>query len=658
MDFFEEQDLARKRTLRLAILFAVSVVGVSAAVYALGMVVYYWIAVDATGVSTMTGRYDQVGELRFRLWNPFVFLITVGATVTLIGLGSIYKMARLRDGGAAVARSLGGRRVDPDGTKLDERRLLNVVEEIAIASGMPVPDVYVLDDEPGINAFAAGSTTSDAVVGVTQGTLQHLRRHELQGVIAHEFSHILNGDSRVNVRAIGLLHGIFLLALIGRFILHGARGGRREGAGAAFVGLGLLAIGSVGVLFGRMIQSGISRQREVLADASAVQFTRDTDGLAGALKKIGGAQARSFLRAPEADEASHIFFSEAIRRLRMFQGLFRTHPPLDERIRKLEPHWDGEFPEVVLPEISAGMSSPPAPPAAVVSAFAEPPTEEAVSDSLAHIGSPRPEQVAYAQALHASLPERWVHAVHQAPMAQAMIFGLLLSQDEVSRGSEIRAVAEGTDAQTADLALRFHSEGGDRSSTQKIALVDMAMPALRNLSRDEYRRFHDVLRALIESDRRVDLFEYTLSRMVSRHLARHFDRSGPTIVKYRSFRALLPDVAVLLSALARVGARNEDAAVRAFRHGRRALQLGAEHLQLLPVEQCTLREIDAALSRYDAATPTLKKNLMLACAATVLADDAVTDREAELIRAIGDAIDCPVPPFVASGDHHGNPKHL
>ena len=658
MDFFEEQDLARQRTFRLGLLFALAVVGVSTAVYGLGLLVYYWIATDATGVAYVVGEYDQVQQIGFSLWNPMVFVVTVGSTVLLIALGSLYKIAQLRDGGAAVALALGGRRVDSDTTKLEERRLINVVEEMAIASGVPVPDVYVLDNEVGINAFAAGKTTSDAIVGVTHGTLQLLRRGELQGVIAHEFSHILNGDSRINLRAIGLLHGIFLLALIGRFILHGSRGSRREGAGAALVGLGLLAIGSVGVLFGRMIQSAISRQRELLADASAVQFTRDIDGLVGAFKKIGGAQAHSYLKAPGADEASHIFFSDAIRRLRMFQSLFRTHPPIGDRIRKLEPHWDGEFPEVALPEISEGMSSPPDPVAGPMSAFAMPPSEAAVGEAVAHIGSPRPAQIEYARSLHASLPDLWIHAVHQAPMAQAMVFGLLLAQDEVLLGSEIRAVAELTDPQTADLALRFHSEAGDRSSAQKIALIDMAMPTLRNLAPDEYRRFSQVVDALIESDRRVALFEYTLSRMIQRHLARHFDGVGSTPVKFRSLRTVLPDIRVLLSTLARVGGRSEEEAAQALRQGAHVLHLSGEHAQLLPAEECTLRNVDSALTRYDAATPTLKKSLMLACAATVMADDKVTDREVELIRAIGDAVDCPVPPFVASDDQHGNPQRL
>jgi Zn-dependent protease with chaperone function len=508
MDFFEEQTLARKRTLRLTFLFAAAVVGVIFCVYVLAMLFYGFAATDAAGVAYVVGDYARVRPAIMALWNPRVFLFAVSATVTVVGLGSLYKIAQLRGGGSTVAQSLGGRRVDPDSTRLEERRLLNVVEEMAIASGIPVPEVFVLDREPGINAFAAGNTTSDSVIGVTNGTLQLLRRDELQGVVAHEMSHILNGDSRINLRAIGLLHGIFLLALIGRFLIRGSTYNRKkEGAGVVLLGLGLLSIGSIGVFFGRMIQSSISRQRELLADASAVQFTRDTEGLVGALKKIGGAGSSSYLETPRADEASHIFFSDAIRRLRLFTGLFRTHPPLGDRIRKLEPQWDGEFTEVEFPQISDGMSTPPDALPGQVNAFAEAPTEESVSQAIEHIGSPRPEQITFARSLHRALPELWVHAVHQAPMAQAVVFGLLLAQDEQLRGAELIRLAELTDSEMADLTLRLHSEALHRSAAEKIALVDMAMPTLRTLSFQEYERFRNVIDVLMRSDHRIDLFE-------------------------------------------------------------------------------------------------------------------------------------------------------
>ncbi|MGD8607020.1 MAG: M48 family metallopeptidase [Myxococcales bacterium] len=649
MDFFEEQALARKRTVRLVILFALAVIGVMLAVYILAMFVYSVAIQDTTGVAYMVGRYESMGRVHASWWDPAVFSFAVGATSLVVGLGSLYKTAQLRDGGSALALALGGRKMDSDASKLEERRLLHVVEEMAIASGVPAPEIYVLEREPGINAFAAGKTASDAVIGVTHGTLHLLRRQELQGVIAHEFSHILNGDSRINMRSVGLLHGIFVLALVGRFLLRGSTtSSRKQSGGLALVGLGLLVIGSLGVLFGRMIQSAISRQRELLADASAVQFTRDTEGLVGALKKIGGATSRSYLRAPEADEASHIFFSEAIRRMRLFSGLFRTHPRLEERIRKLEPQWDGRFTEVSLPQIADGMSTPPGAPAEDVTAFAEAPSEEAVSHAIHHVGNPRPEQMALARSLHAAIPEHWLRAVHQAPMAQAVVFGLLLANDEVLRGHQLVTLQELTDGQTADLALRFHAEAAIQPSAQKIALVDMAIPTLRSLSVEEYERFRRTLHALIAEDQRVDLFEYALSRMIRRHLGRYFEGVGSTPVRFRSLKRLLPDARVILATLARAGNRAEEDAQRAFRQGVKTLQIQGSAKAILPSGECTLAAVDEALKRYDAATPVLKKNLMLACAATVMADDDVTDREAELLRAIGDGLDCPVPPFVQS----------
>ena len=244
MDFFEEQVLARKRTRRLAFLFTLAVHGVIAAVNILAMLISGVISVDAACGRYMTGDYSNVSQLALAMWNPRVFVFAVGSTAAVVGLGSLYKIGHLRAGGPAVAHGLGGRRVDPDSTRLDERRLLNVVEEMAIASGIPAPEVYVLDREPGINAFAAGNTTSDAVIGVTQGTLQLLRRDELQGVIAHEFSHILNGDSRINLRAIGLLHGIFLVALIGRFVILGSMHSvKKVVVGVAVICFGLIAFG-------------------------------------------------------------------------------------------------------------------------------------------------------------------------------------------------------------------------------------------------------------------------------------------------------------------------------------------------------------------------------------------------------------------------------
>src|SRR5690606_28971990 len=252
-----------------------------------------------------------------------------------------------RQGGSVVAGLLGGLPVNPATDDPDERRLVNVVEEMAIASGVPVPAIYVLPGEESINAFAAGYGVHDAAVAVTRGALKHLTRDELQGVIAHEFSHILNGDMRLNIRLIGLLHGLLLLALIGRVLLRSggrSRGRRKEKGGSvqvALIGLGLVLLGYIGVFFGKLIKAAASRQREYLADAAAVQFTRNPEGIAGALKKIGALGAGSRIVHPRAEELSHLYFASGLRS--SFAGLFATHPPLVERIRRIDPSFSGDF---------------------------------------------------------------------------------------------------------------------------------------------------------------------------------------------------------------------------------------------------------------------------------------------------------------------------
>ncbi|MFU8802182.1 MAG: M48 family metallopeptidase, partial [Bradymonadaceae bacterium] len=341
MDFFESQDIARRNTGRLIFLF-----GLAVAVLIIGTyfgVLIGWYAFFSEEIAADPNR-------SMTLWNGQVFVLSTALTLATVFGGSYFKTRSLSSGGRAVAESLGGRRVDYNTSDADDRRFLNVVEEMALASGVPVPAMYILEDELGINAFAAGFTINDAAVAVTRGCLNNLTRDELQGVVAHEFAHILNGDMRLNIRLIGVLHGILIVFLTGRILLHAMRGGgSRRGSGVAVIaviGLILVVVGWFGLLAGRLIKSAVSRQREYLADAAAVQFTRNPDGISGALKKIGGLKNGSKIVASNAEELSHLFFGN-------FKGgrwrgswtnnFMSTHPPLDERIRRLEPKFAGDY---------------------------------------------------------------------------------------------------------------------------------------------------------------------------------------------------------------------------------------------------------------------------------------------------------------------------
>src|SRR5512145_3124237 len=333
MDFFEHQEVARRSTRRLVVLFALAVVCVVVAVNLMGAALYFAFLLPA----------DRAWSIA-ALPNGF-FLTNTLVVLGLIGGGTAVEMNALASGGDAVARMVGARPVDPSTRDLLDRRLLNVVEEMAIASGVPVPRVFVMDDESSINAFAAGHSINDAVVAVTRGTLTRLSRDELQGVIAHEFSHVLNGDMRLNMRLIGVLFGLTMVAMAGRFLLEIAgrsRGGSGRGSGSALAvlflaGVSLWVLGYIGVFFGRLIKAAVARQREFLADASAVQFTRNPDGIGGALRKIGGLGLADGLGTridhPRAEALSHLFLGAA--RPAFVKGVFASHPPIAERVRRI-----------------------------------------------------------------------------------------------------------------------------------------------------------------------------------------------------------------------------------------------------------------------------------------------------------------------------------
>jgi Zn-dependent protease with chaperone function len=644
VDFFARQDKARRNTKFLVFYFVV-------AVLLLIVAVYVAVALIFTGVELK----NSDGEASFNWAQPELFLWTAFGTLSVISLGSVFKTMALSRGGRAVAELLDGRLVNPNSTDIYERKLLNVVEEMAIASGVPVPQVYVMDNESGINAFAAGHSASDAAISVTRGCMMMLSRDELQGVIAHEYSHLLNGDMRLNLRLMGLIFGILCLTVIGRVLVQ-TRGKKNP---LPLLGLALIVIGWIGVLFGRLIQAAVSRQREFLADAAAVQFTRNPGGLANALKKIGGLSAGSELEAPRAEEASHLFFANGLHS--SFFG-FATHPPLEERIRALDPTFDGKFPTAVrppLPGVSA-LSQPPPPPRPPVRPpplpSAQPPPPPGArppplptATILADIGQPTTEHLRYAADLHQSLSPSLQAAAHDPLGASALVCAFLLSSEPAARRKQLEELGRGTSEAMLQETTRIWPEIQGLPSQARIPLVDMALPALRRLSPQQFEQFRAAVNSLIASDNETDLFEYMLQKIVMRHLETRFFPVGHSVTQFYDLRPLARDCGVLLSATAYAGQDDPAQARAAFAQGAESLGRSArcEIPWLLPNE-CELSHLDAALNRFSEAVPQIKKNVLNACAQTVSADGVIQPREAELLRAVADALDCPVPPFLQS----------
>jgi Zn-dependent protease with chaperone function len=319
MNFFAQQERARSHTKRMLILFVLAVACIVAAIDIVLFIAF--------------GASDKHHVAHMGAVAPRIIFLTSLGVIAFIGVCSMYKIGTLRSGGAAVAEQLGAMRIEPTSPDFAHKRLRNVVEEMAIASGVPVPEIYILEDEPAINAFAAGYTPADAAVTVTRGAMDKLTRDELQGVIAHEFSHVLNGDMRLNIRLMGVLFGILVIGIAGRKMLENTGRGSKDSGGYVAFGIAILAIGYIGVFFGRLIKASISRQREYLADASAVQFTRQPLGIGGALKKIGALVEGSKLQSSEKEEVAHMLFGDGVG----YSDLFATHPPLEKRIKAIDP---------------------------------------------------------------------------------------------------------------------------------------------------------------------------------------------------------------------------------------------------------------------------------------------------------------------------------
>ncbi|MDR3403771.1 MAG: M48 family metallopeptidase [Chthoniobacter sp.] len=649
MDFFARQDQARRKTKWLVVYFALAVVSMTVMLYGVALLVHGGILL----------KLHNLDETSVSLWNPTLFFGVVCGTLAIIFIGSAYKTAALADGGSAVAESLGGRLISSNTNQPDERKLLNVVEEMAIASGVPMPKVYVLDGEDGINAFAAGHTPSDAAVAVTHNCMTRLTRDELQGVIGHEFSHILNGDMRLNLRLIGILFGIFCIATLGRILMQ-VRGSGRDRNMLPLAGLLLLVIGYMGVFFGRLIQAAVSRQREFLADASSVQFTRNPAGLSGALQKIGG--TGSAMTSPHASDASHLFFANGLSS--SFFDLLATHPPLDARIRAIDPAWDGKFRQTADDDIaklhryqqqhSPRPSAPPPLPnlpgliiaGGVLASEGAPPQAVRPRAVIDHLGNPQPLHLKYAEDLRNALPEK-LQAAARVPLdATAVIYALLLSPDDTLRGTQIAGLASRVPPSVSAKLAELYPDVVQTAAHARLPMVTLAMCALRQMEVSEYRQFSETLKWLIDSDGEVELFEFVVQKIVLRHLDAQFNGPRKATVQFYTIKPLVPDCALILSALAVVGSEDPGEVRKAFEAGVPYMHAPDNSgLELLPAAQCGVQQISDALDRLAVAAPIIKKNLIEASARVIGADGVIHESEAELLRAIADTLDCPIPPL-------------
>ncbi|MDE2247817.1 MAG: M48 family metallopeptidase [Xanthomonadaceae bacterium] len=631
MDFFAQQARVRGSSRRLVALFVLAVVAIVLVIDAV-----VWLSLGQHAAAGETAR----SNLPLLLGSTLLVLAGIGGS-------SLFRIMSLASGGKAVAEGVGAVPVPPDTRDPALRRLRNVIEEVAIAAGVPVPDIYLMADEPGINAFAAGYSASDAAICVTQGCLDHLSRDELQGVIAHEFSHVLNGDMRLNIRLMGLLFGIMVLAIVGRQVIWfgSGRSNRRDGGGQVWmIGLALIAVGYIGYFFARLIQAAVARSRESLADASAVQFTRQTDGIAGALKKIAILNAGSGLQVANRHEVAHMLFGE----VGSFNALFATHPPLMQRIRALEPG----FREEQLAQLAASMADAARAPAAApdespraagVPAAVLPPLLPAAMVGGGSANAP----FQHAAALHQAMPPALGEAAQQPESALALMLALALSLQDALQPAQRHIVADafGDDVQQAVQALV--GELAELPPIARLPLTALAFPALKQLSAGRQQTLLGALDALVTVDGRVDINEYCLARLLRVQLLEARQPRSAPIDGLKKLPACRASVILVCTIVAAAGCSDEAGARRAWLAAMQQAFPG-EAIAWVPPPRAWQRPFETALDELDGLMPVAKELLVQCLASAIRADGVVSVEEAELLRVICASLHCPVPAQAAA----------
>jgi Zn-dependent protease with chaperone function len=643
VNFFDAQDQARRSSRRLVFAYILATIAIVLGVTAIVGVALFNFSMRDYGLTPGQFIREQASVL-----------LGTGLITTLVIFGaSLYKTSRLSAGGGRVAVDMGGTQVPANVQDPLRRRLRNVVEEMAIASGVPVPEIYVLEEEQGINAFAAGFSPSDAAIAVTRGTLELLDRDELQGVIAHEFSHILNGDMKLNIRLMGVLFGIIALGLVGRLVFRGSYhtsiiSSRRERSHPAVmvIGLGLVILGAIGVFFARIIKAGVSRQREYLADASAVQFTRQTDGIANALKKIGGYSEGSTINATDPEEVSHMLFGSGA----SLSGMFATHPPLVERIQALDPSFsEADYPRVD-PRMRRIETASDSRHAAFAGGVAMPIANditiehaETIADT---VGRPTNEHVEFARRLRQTIPEDLYDAAHSTELVYLLAVALVLDRSGDVTDRQLALVQEQLGQQRAQIVRRYYDELAKTGAEFRLPLLEIAFPALKQRPAEGLSYLISLTARLIEVDGEIDLFEFCFYRIMMANLDRAIDPSGRRNAHRPKRRELRSAASNLLRILADYGHDTDEDRIAAFGAGQATLGTWAFNEEFKSDRDYTFRILNHSLDVLSGLNSKGQASLLRAISATARHDGKLSIPEAELIRAVCSTLDYPLPPII------------
>ncbi|EIJ42775.1 Zn-dependent protease with chaperone function [Beggiatoa alba B18LD] len=635
VDFFGQQDQARQKTRWLIIYFIIAlivIVGfINLTFFLLGGIFHFH-------------HYSFL-----QWWSSLPSHWITGITLSIIIGGTIRRLYQLREGGEALAMLIGAIPVELDTYREEERRLMNVVEEMAIAAGIPVPKLYVLQKEYGINAFVAGYRPSDVTLVVTRGALEQLDRRELQGIVGHEFSHILHGDMRLNLHLIGILAGILAIGQMGFYIFSGGTYQyenrlNRDLRNVYFFPLALpfsillVSLGYIGVFCGRVIKAAISRQREFLADAAAVQYTRDPAGIVGALLKIKGHYIGSKLYNYRAEEMSHLCFGSTF----SLSRLLSTHPSLDERITRIDRAYPyrlkfGKLGEKTTSQYTAPLSEEYLGLNDTLTSSA--PTPTTVKTVIASIGNPTPEHLAYATNIYQQIPTDLLTLVHQQTGAKILIYALLFQGKPTDRQVRETCLSRAESTEILQQVIVVRQQLDKLGDKFRLPLLDLALPALKKLPYQARTQYLETIQQLIQSDGKVSLFEYVLETILRHQLETSYLKPTLGQKRYTQLADVLQEISIILSLLAHVGS-GKTAYQQALK------TLTPQKLPFLSIAMCKPHQLNIAISHLQQLPPQLKKQVIDACTTCILADNQVETTELEVLRAIAESLDCPMPPLI------------
>lgn len=650
MDFFSHQEKARRYTRVLIAYYLIALIFI---VTAVNVVVYYFFI--------FLEFYPYTPQNWFT--EGVVYYLSMG-TLLLILSGSFYRWKKLKSGGHVVAEMVGASLIDSSTSDPQIRKFINVVEEMSIASGVPLPNIYVMENEQGINAFAAGYLPTEAVIVVTRGAIDSLNREELQGVVAHEYSHILNGDMQINIKLVAVLAGILMISLAGKMLTHGrsstnrrsmhlSSSGRNSSVSALIIlGFMLQLVGFIGVFFGRMIKAAVSRQREFLADAAAVQFTRNPQGIASALNKIVGASAGflnngSEIKDAHAEDMSHMCFSEALNM--RFSKLLATHPPLVKRIERIYP---GFLSRVKARQMTENIretnqqafdSSDVLQSVSMLTSVSPMTSPVTPKEVVSTVGLIDQAHIDYAQVVHESFSENLLKATYQKATAKAVVWALIVAR---MKKEDMAAANSCLGVEAAEAVGLYLSEIKQLKKSQQLPLFDLLLPGLKLMSKKEKVDFIEITEVLIKCDKRYSLFEFVLLSLLQQHLSSTAAENKK--IKYYSFKPLSEDLQLIFSVMAQ--SSGVSIAERESVYQKVAKGFFIQDYKLLQMKVISVTKIQKSMQKLSLLSPLLKRNVLEACADIVMGDGKIKTAEAELLRAISESLGCPMPPLIESVD--------